>query len=91
MDRDTRRAESAETLETGSVVVAIGHDQRMARTGQQMRMRTAKAMARSGGASNRTATTEGSRLGDKLRYRFDNSMSRGTPALIAWLSAATRP
>ena len=60
----------------------------MARTGQQMRMRTAKAMARDG-SSNRTPTTAGSRLGDKLRYRFDNSMSRGTPALIAWLSAAT--
>ena len=29
------------------------------------------------------------RFGDRLRYWFDNSMSRGTPALIAWLSAAT--
>ena len=28
-------------------------------------------------------------LGDKLRYKFDNSMSRGTPALIAWLTVAT--
>jgi voltage-gated potassium channel Kch len=60
----------------------------MARTGQQMRMRTAKAMARNG-STNRTSTTQGSRLGDRLRYYFDNSMSRGTPALIGWLSAAT--
>jgi voltage-gated potassium channel Kch len=88
------------------------HDQPVARTGQQMRMRTAKAMAR-GGAADRSATTPGSQpgsgpgaalgsglgsgpgsgpgsgLGDRLRYRFDNSMSRGTPALIAWLTAAT--
>src|SRR5689334_13916282 len=63
----------------------------MARTGQQMRIRTAKAMAdrQAGSATTRTARTEGSNLGDKLRYRFDNSMSRGTPALIAWLFAAT--
>jgi len=60
----------------------------MARTGQQMRMRTAKAMAR-GGSGPRSATAAKSDLGDKLRYRFDNSMSRGTPALIAWLSVAT--
>jgi voltage-gated potassium channel Kch len=29
------------------------------------------------------------RFGDRLRYWFDNSMSRGTPALIAWLTVAT--
>ena len=61
----------------------------MARTGQQMRMRTAKAMARGTGSSNRTANSPRSGLGDKLRYQFDNSMSRGTPALIAWLTVAT--
>lgn len=60
----------------------------MARTGQQLRMRTAKAMARDGSGP-RSTTAAGSRMGDRLRYRFDNSMSRGTPALIAWLSAAT--
>ncbi|SED02845.1 TrkA-N domain-containing protein [Nocardioides exalbidus] len=60
----------------------------MARTGQQMRLRTAKAMAREGGGT-RPAASEGSRMGDRLRYWFDNSMSRGTPALIAWLSVAT--
>ncbi len=60
----------------------------MARTGQQLRMRTAKAMAR-GGSGSRPSAAARSDLGDKLRYRFDNSMSRGTPALIAWLSVAT--
>jgi voltage-gated potassium channel Kch len=64
----------------------------MARTGQQMRQRTAKAMAQpktSGSGPARSATTPKSSLGDRLRYRFDNSMSRGTPALIAWLCVAT--
>jgi voltage-gated potassium channel Kch len=63
----------------------------MARTGQQMRSRTAKAMADRSASSptTRTARAPKSDLGDKLRYRFDNSMSRGTPALIAWLFAAT--
>ena len=28
-------------------------------------------------------------LGERLRYRFDNTMSAGTPALIGWLVAAT--
>jgi voltage-gated potassium channel Kch len=28
-------------------------------------------------------------LGQKLQYRFDNTMSRGTPALVAWLAFAT--
>ena len=66
----------------------------MARTGQQLRQRTAKAMAQpkgTGGASGpaRPAATPRSSIGDRMRYRFDNSMSRGTPALIAWLSVVT--
>lgn len=66
----------------------------MARTGQQLRQRTAKAMAQSKAtdapaAGTRTATVARSGLGDRLRYAFDNSMARGTPALIAWLSVAT--
>lgn len=63
----------------------------MARTGQQLRQRTAKAMTQSKGTSGptRTAAAPRSSLGDRLRYRFDNSMSRGTPALIAWLSVVT--
>ena len=65
----------------------------MARTGQQMRQRTAKAMAQPKGAAGPSSTKAvaepRSSLGDRLRYRFDNSMSRGTPALIAWLSVVT--
>lgn len=62
----------------------------MARTGQQLRRRTAKAVQeRAGGGSPRTAVAPRSDLGDRLRYWFDNSMSRGTPALVAWLSVAT--
>jgi voltage-gated potassium channel Kch len=61
----------------------------MARTGQQLRVRTAKAMAANRGPAVRTATERKSGLGDRLRYMFDNSMSSGTPALIAWLLAAT--
>jgi voltage-gated potassium channel Kch len=61
----------------------------MARTGQQLRVRTAKAMSESARPSVKTATERKSGLGDRLRYMFDNSMSSGTPALIAWLTAAT--
>ena len=61
----------------------------MARTGQQLRVRTAKAMAESSRPSVKTATERKSGLGDRLRYMFDNSMSSGTPALVAWLIAAT--
>src|SRR3954464_15035451 len=62
----------------------------MARTGHQLRVRTAKATAdRSGGSSVKVATEKKSGFGDRLRYMFDNSMSSGTPALIAWLVGAT--
>lgn len=61
----------------------------MARTGQQLRVRTAKAMAQSSRPSIKTATEKKSGLGDRLRYMFDNSMSSGTPALVAWLTGAT--
>ena len=64
----------------------------MARTGQQLRRRTAKAVQErrsAGNAPRRTAAAPKSDLGDRLRYWFDNSMSRGTPALVAWLSVAT--
>jgi voltage-gated potassium channel Kch len=71
------------------VIVASEGAAGMARTGQQLRVRTAKAMAQSSRPSVRTATEKKSGLGDRLRYRFDNSMSSGTPALVAWLSAAT--
>ena len=61
----------------------------MARTGQQLRVRTAKAMAANSRPSIKTATEKKSTLGDKLRYKFDNSMSAGTPALVAWLFGGT--
>lgn len=64
----------------------------MARTGQQLRQRTAKAMTTTTAPatpSARAANAPRSGLGDRLRYAFDNSMSRGTPALIAWLCAVT--
>ena len=51
----------------------------MARTGQQLRVRTAKAMGQSRGPTLKAATEKKSRLGDRLRYKFDNSMSSGTP------------
>lgn len=64
----------------------------MARTGQQLRRRTAKAMQErksAGSSPKKTAAAPKSDLGDRLRYGFDNSMSRGTPALVGWLSLAT--
>ncbi|MCW2781424.1 MAG: TrkA-N domain protein [Marmoricola sp.] len=59
----------------------------MGRTGQQMRRRTAQAIERGQTGSKRAPGTLG--RGAKLRYRFDNSMSRGTPALVAWLALLT--
>ncbi len=59
----------------------------MGRTGQQMRQRTTKAMASSGKA--RTPSVRKTGRTDRLRYWFDNSMSRGTPALVAWLALVT--
>ena len=63
----------------------------MARTGQQLRRRTAKAMTDGASTSQRTPRSRPPepRWGDRLRYWFDNSMSGGTPALIAWLSLGT--
>ncbi|MET0998319.1 MAG: hypothetical protein ABWX73_06360 [Marmoricola sp.] len=59
----------------------------MGRTGQQMRQRTKKAMAQGSTARTPTARTPG--RWDRLHYWFDNSMARGTPALVAWLAVAT--
>lgn len=58
----------------------------MSRTGQQLRQRTIQAMATS------ARTTKAAPKIDRaarLRYWFDNSMSAGTPALIAWLGVLT--
>jgi ion channel POLLUX/CASTOR len=67
----------------------------MGRTGQQLRARTTKAVreGRSGGAARpaapRPRPRPGPRVTDRLRYLFDNSMARGTPALVAWLTVLT--
>ncbi len=63
----------------------------MARTGQQLRQRTKTAMASGGTTSAKPATKAVAepRFGDRARYAFDNSMARGTPAMIAWLSVVT--
>ncbi len=61
----------------------------MARTGQQLRVRTAKAMAANSRTTVKATVERRSSLGDRLRYKFDNSMSSGTPALIGWLTIAT--
>ena len=52
-----------------------------------MRARTAKAMKTSKATSTRSVGTNS--RGQRLRYSFDNSMSRGTPALVAWLAVLT--
>lgn len=60
----------------------------MARTGQTMRRRTAQAIGqRTEGARSPGPTATG--LRGRLRYGFDNTMARGTPALVGWLFAVT--
>lgn len=62
----------------------------MGRTGQQMRQRTTKAMAPGGqGGNARTLAVRATGRGDRLHYWFDNSMSRGMSALVAWLALST--
>src|SRR4051794_11946727 len=64
----------------------------MARTGLQARQRTTRAMGTPTERSTplaRRQHREEPTLRERLRYAFDNSMSRGTPALIAWLCVTT--
>lgn len=64
----------------------------MPKTSQQLRSRTARkvgARSASGGAPASSPRSPRPGPGDRLRYAFDNSMSRGTPALVAWLGAIT--
>lgn len=61
----------------------------MARNAQTLRRRTAEAIGQQ-----RTGTTvrpgpPAVGLRARLRYAFDNTMSRGTPALVAWLFVVT--
>lgn len=58
----------------------------MGQTGRQMRARTTNAIS-AGGRSRQVKAKVGG--AERLRYAFDNSMARGTPALVAWLAAAT--
>ncbi|MCX6400901.1 MAG: hypothetical protein NTX33_13355 [Propionibacteriales bacterium] len=60
----------------------------MARTGQEMRRRTAKAIGQRTEAP-RSTGSPATGLRAQLRYGFDNTMSRGTPALVGWLFAVT--
>lgn len=64
----------------------------MARTGLTARQRTKNAIGhqpeRTVSSHARTVAAE-PRMRDRARYSFDNSMARGTPALIAWLCVAT--
>src|SRR3954468_11875485 len=55
------------------------------------RRRTARMGARGSRAPPAPTTRKPRRitLGQRLQYRFDNTMSRGTPALVAWLAFAT--
>ena len=60
----------------------------MARTGHMIRRRTAQAIGERS-SSARKVSAGGTGFGARLRYEFDNSMARGTPALIAWLFVLT--
>ncbi|NHA00198.1 hypothetical protein G5V59_08840 [Nocardioides sp. W3-2-3] len=60
----------------------------MGRTGQSLRRKTAQTIGqRSSGTGQ--AHGSGSGWGARLRYGFDNTMSRGTPALVGWLFVVT--
>ena len=58
----------------------------MGQTGRQMRARTKGAIS-SRPRTSRTSVAPA--RGARLRYAFDRSMSRGTPALVAWLAVVT--
>src|SRR4051794_40055157 len=58
------------------------------------RRRTARVGARGATPGVAPAVAPGVRsakptLRQRLRYRFDNTMSRGTPALVGWLAIVT--
>lgn len=59
----------------------------MGQTGRQMRARTKGAIGSSSAPRRQVAAKVGG--AERLRYAFDNSMARGTPALVAWLAAIT--
>ncbi|MFL6172773.1 MAG: CASTOR/POLLUX-related putative ion channel [Marmoricola sp.] len=59
----------------------------MAQTSRKLRARTKAAIGSSAAPRRQVATKVGG--AERLRYAFDNSMSKGTPALVAWLGAIT--
>lgn len=60
----------------------------MGRTGQTLRRKTAQTIGqRTSGTGQAHGTGTG--WGARLRYGFDNTMSRGTPALVGWLFVVT--
>lgn len=59
----------------------------MGQTGRQMRERTKGAIGASSAPRRQSAAKVGGT--ERFRYAFDNSMARGTPALVAWLAAIT--
>ncbi|WP_183095542.1 CASTOR/POLLUX-related putative ion channel [Nocardioides stalactiti] len=59
----------------------------MARTGHTIRRRTAVAIGQR--SDTRTVKPGTAGFGARLRYAFDNSMARGTSALIGWLFLIT--
>ncbi len=59
----------------------------MARTGHMIRRRTTEALAKQTDLRAIRPGNEG--VWARLRYAFDKSMARGTPALILWLFALT--
>jgi len=60
----------------------------VSRTGQQMRQRTIKTMKSGNTKQGKVGRIEPTR-GARLRYWFDGTMARGTPALVAWLAVVT--
>lgn len=60
----------------------------MGRTGQTLRRKTAQTIGqRTSGTGQAHGTGTG--WGARLRYGFDNTMARGTPALVGWLFVVT--
>ncbi len=58
----------------------------MGQTGRQLRARTQRAISTPSSTARRAVPPSGRA---RLRYAFDNSMAKGTPALVAWLGVVT--
>ncbi len=60
----------------------------MGRTGQTLRRKTAQTIGQRRSGTGQAHGT-GTGWGARLRYGFDNTMARGTPALVGWLFVVT--